>query len=202
VALINWLQRNVYRGETWFDVGAHYGYTTIALAELVGTSGCVYAFEPSLTTAGYLNRTRLLNNLAQVTVVPFGLGGAGDLRIASVPVARGMANHAFGGPQLEAIYIVGFDHLRRSLGWNVIDGVKMDVQGMEFEALAGMSETLADLRPKLVIEFHSGVDRQPILDLLTRVGYRLPATAVDPLISEVDPAYLDDRSYAFEPKPR
>ncbi|PYQ63968.1 MAG: hypothetical protein DMF54_15445 [Acidobacteria bacterium] len=197
--LLTWFRQNVNPGETWLDVGAHYGYTAIALAELVGNSGCVYAFEPSLTTAGHLNQTRLLNSLSQITVVPFGLGDAGDLRIVSVPITRGMANHAFGGQHYEDIFLVGLDNLRTMLGWRDIHGVKIDVQGLELQTLSGMSQTLAERRPKLIIEFHAGVDRRPILDLLTALGYRLPATPVEPLPTEIEPAYANDRSYAFEP---
>jgi hypothetical protein len=34
------------------DIGAHYGYTAIALCKLVGPSRRVFAFEPMLKTAG------------------------------------------------------------------------------------------------------------------------------------------------------
>src|SRR5690242_9117466 len=56
--LIDWFLRNVSPGETWIDVGAHYGYTAIALCRLVGPGGRVVAFEPVLSSAGCLARTR------------------------------------------------------------------------------------------------------------------------------------------------
>src|ERR1700680_4634972 len=76
--LLSWFQLNVKPGETWLDVGAHYGYTAIALAELVGADGRVEAFEPSLATAGSLNPTRALNRFAQIKVGPFALAESGD----------------------------------------------------------------------------------------------------------------------------
>jgi FkbM family methyltransferase len=199
--LLSWFRVKVRLGETWLDVGAHYGYTAIALAELVGADGHVYAFEPSLTTAGYLTRTRALNRLEQITVVPFALAESGDLRIASVAVDRGMANHSFGGPDSEDIYLVGFDQLWRTLGERAVHGVKMDVQGMELQALEGMSGMLTKQRPKLVIEFHAGVTRSPIIELLTKLGYGLPGKPIEPLPNETEAAYHDDRSYSFEPLP-
>lgn len=180
-------------------MGAHYGYTAIGLAELVGKTGRVYAFEPSLTTAGHLNQTRALNGLDQMSVVPFGLDGPGDIRALSVPVDRGMANHDLGGTGSETIYVVGFDHLWGVLGRQPVHGVKIDVQGMELQVLEGMMETLASQRPKLVIEFHRGVDRDRILELLRTAGYRLPAMAIEVLPAGTEVAYHDDQSYAFEP---
>ena len=199
--LLAWFRLNVKPGETWLDVGAHYGYTAIALAEMVGADGRVYAFEPSLTTAGHLNRTRVLNRLEQIKVVPFALAEPGELRIASVAVDRGMANHAFGGSGSEDIYLIGFDQLSKTLGERGVHGVKMDVQGMELQALQGMSAMLTQQRPKLVIEFHAGVGRDTILELLSRVGYRLPGKPIEPLPDETEAAYHDDRSYCFEPLP-
>jgi len=199
--LLAWFRLNVKPGETWLDVGAHYGYTALALAEIVGPAGRVYAFEPSLTTAGCLNRTRALNGLEQIKVVPFALGQPGELRVASVAVDRGMANHTFGGTSSEDIYLVGFDQLWRTLGSGVVHGVKIDVQGMELQALEGMSNTLTHQRPKVVIEFHTGVARTKILDLLKKVGYRLPGQPIEPLANEAEAAYHDDRSYSFEPLP-
>ena len=196
--LLAWFRQQVKPGETWLDVGAHYGYTAIALAELVGHDGLVYAFEPSLTTAGYLNRTRVLNRLDQIKVVPFGLGEPGELRTVSVPVDRGMANHTLGGIVSEEIYLIGFDQLWRTLGERPVHGVKIDVQGGESQALAGMSRTLKQQGPKLIIEFHSGVDRRAFLELLTAVGYRLPGKPIEPLPTETEATYHDDHSYAFD----
>jgi FkbM family methyltransferase len=197
--LLAWFRTSVKPGETWLDVGAHYGYTTIALAELVGANGCVYAFEPSLSTAGHLNRTRLLNRLIQIKVVPFALGEPGDLRVVPVAVNRGMANHALGGMSCEDIYVIGFEQLWSTLGGAQVHGVKIDVQGMELPVLKGMFELLAKQRPKLALEFHAGIDRQPILGLLTGAGYRLPGRPLEPLPAETEAAYHDDRSYVFEP---
>jgi FkbM family methyltransferase len=196
--LLAWFRENVKPGETWLDVGAQYGYTAIALADLVGRAGHVYAFEPSLTTAGCLNQTRVLNGLNQITVVPLGLGTPGGIRSMSVPVDRGMANHAFGGEGTEDIYVIGFDDLWTALGKSHVQGVKIDVQGMELDVLEGMAETLRNQRPKLVIELHSGVDRKQFTDQLRNAGYHLPGIPVDPVPAETEGAYHDDHSYTFE----
>jgi FkbM family methyltransferase len=196
--LLAWFRHNVRRGETWLDVGAHYGYTAIALAELVGGTGHVYAFEPSLTTAGHLNQTRGLNGLDQITVLPFALGEPGELRLTTTQMDRGMANHAFGGSSTENICVVGFDDLWTSLGSPPVHGVKVDVQGMESQVLEGMARTLGEQRPKLVLEFHSGVDRERIVELLRVAGYRKPGIPVDVIPSDTEATYNDDRSYVFE----
>jgi FkbM family methyltransferase len=145
-----------------------------------------------------LNQTRALNGLNQITVVPFGLGTPGGFRLMSVPVDRGMANHAFGGEGTEDIFVIGFGDLWTALGKGPVHGVKIDVQGMESQVLEGMKRTLTEKHPKVIIEFHSGVDRSGILSLMRSLDYRLPATALAPLADETDAAYHDNHSYVFQ----
>ena len=59
--LLDWLAENVKPGETWLDVGAHYGYTAIALSRLVGPTGRVFAFEPTPATFAQLVANVMLN---------------------------------------------------------------------------------------------------------------------------------------------
>lgn len=74
--LIEWFRQHVKSSETWIDIGAHYGYTAIALARLVGEQGRVFACEPILATAACLARTKEINEFSQLTVIPLGLSAS------------------------------------------------------------------------------------------------------------------------------
>ena len=197
--LLEWFARTVKPGETWLDVGAHYGYTMIALAELVGPAGRVFAFEPVLSTAGHLATTRRLNGLAQATVVPFALGAEHKFAVVQTAASRGMATHATADEVGEAMLVVALDFVWVALGGArpEVDGVKIDVQGMEIETLTGMLDLLRNCRPQLVVEVHSGVDRKQLLDVLASAGYTDPGVPIEPLPGETAPLYVDDRSYLF-----
>lgn len=201
--LIAWFAQHVTQGSTWLDVGAHYGYTAIALSRLVGAGGRVFAFEPMRVTADCVDQTRLLNKLGQLTVCPYGLGRPDSMTSVGSPSVRGMADGTTGATehQLETIEVARFDWLWPQIhgGNAAIHGIKIDVQGMELEVLSGMQLALAAQKPKLVIELHHGVDRTALLDLLRSVGYTQAAIAVQPAAGESTPRWLDDRSYAFLP---
>jgi FkbM family methyltransferase len=200
--LLEWFQRRVLRGETWLDIGAHYGYTAIALSRLVGPGGRVVAFEPVLSSAACIARTRQLNGLAQLQVIPLGLSSAPQLEPRRLPTVRGMADSTIvpnGSEQV--ILIASLDCLWPSLcaGSPGIHGIKIDVQGMELDVLRGMRETLGRHQPTLVIEFHTGVNRRSVLDTLAECRYTQPG---EPIASDEDPAqpqYRDNFSYAFGP---
>ena len=202
-ALLDWFERNVGPGETWLDVGAHYGYTAIALSRLVGPRGRVFAFEPELATAGCLARTRQVNHLNQLIVMPLGLGAPDALAVTSLPTVRGMVDRTVSA---EGKHIAAFLTARLDWAWDHlcggqrrIDGIKIDVQGMELETLTGMTGLLREFTPRLVLEVHHGVNRHEILDLLESAGYARLGQAVDVPTggAETNALYLDDRSYSF-----
>ena len=202
-ALLDWLRDRVQPGETWLDIGAHYGYTAFAMARLVGPHGRVFTFEPVAATAGYMDQGRELNGLTQTTVVPLGLGSAETLEIRRLPLTRGMADSTLPrgpGKQVVTVPVARFDWVWPLLhkGDPAIHGVKIDVQGMELEVLAGMQDALRRWRPRLVVELHAGVDRGRLLALLQDIGYSTAAVAVDPIGGERIPLFLDNRSYAFD----
>ena len=189
-------------GETWLDIGAHYGYTAIALSKCVGTTGRVYAFEPSISTAGYLVQTRAKNDLQQLTVVPFGLGGLDDLEILALPFERGMLDSTKDGSDwLETLFVSRLDWLWPKIcGENEnIDGIKIDVQGMEIDVLHGMSSILQKNKPKLIIELHTGVDRDAFLHQIKSAGYSPDAISLIEDEEGTVNRLIDDTSYLFLP---
>ncbi len=195
--LLGWLETNVRNGETWLDVGAHYGYTAIALAERVGSTGRVFAFEPVFATAGNLSTTRLLNHLDWLTVIPLGLDSSTGLCTITVPIERGMAQHSAPADGATQICLVCFDEIWPSLSGRepTIHGIKIDVQGAEHDVVLGMRHYLEEWKPKLVVELHSGVDRVKFVDLLQTLGYSPEGTPVNGGHSGAP--YLDDHSYVF-----
>jgi len=183
-ALVEWLLENVRPGETWLDVGAHYGYTAIAMCERVGKHGRVFAFEPSLATAGCLERTRALNGYDQMTIVPFALTADRNLRIAYFPSIRGMIDSQLKPAEAklsEQAICVSLDSIWATISANNhrINGIKIDVQGMEIETLLGMQHLLREQRPLLVIEVHPNVRRSQMLEILDGAGYDCPPNPIE-----------------------
>ena len=201
--LLNWFHRNVSIGQTWIDVGAHYGYTAIALARLVGPAGRVFAFEPVPVTANCVTCTKELNRLSQLTVVPFGLDSDPAMKTRTLPTARGMADSTIpSGGRGQEISVSSFDSLWPSLcgADSTVHGVKIDVQGMELGVLRGMRQALRRHHPAVIVEFHSGVDRHAVIETLDESGYERLAEPIEPDESHTRPQYRDNCSYAFRAK--
>lgn len=207
--LLQWFCENALPGQTWLDIGAHYGYTALALAKAVGPKGRVFAFEPMLASAGCLAQTRRLNGLAQLVVVPVGLGSTRGVTLSRLPVVRGMVDSTLlvGRPGRsaagweETLLVTCLDELWPTLVGDEteVHGIKLDVQGMELEVVSGMAQLLVRARPRLVVEVHTGVSRPALLELLGVAGYHRPAVPIAPVPGETTPAFHDDQSYVFLP---
>jgi FkbM family methyltransferase len=150
----------------------------------------------------------MLNGLWQITVLPLALGAAGALRPLEVDTARGMADSTLrtgggGKEQVESsrerILAAGLDWLWPQMCGAIdqIDGVKVDVQGMELEVLRGMTSLLGKWKPKLVVEVHSGVERGALLGVIEAAGYVRAGIPIEPVQGEIEPQYVDNHSYAF-----
>lgn len=195
--LMAWFAKNVRPGETWLDLGAHYGYTSLALCRYVGPRGRVFAFEPLLNTAGHLCATRRVNRLSQLTVVPLALADFEEITSLNAPISKAMAQPLAtpaDNAWVEPILCVALDTLWSRLCHTdqSISGIKMDVEGMEAQALRGMTELLHRHRPKLIIEVHKsrGVDLELLAPFLREAGYNPAGKLVGKSLSA-------DASYEF-----
>jgi len=59
------------------DVGANHGVYTVPMADLVGPSGAVWAFEPCQMTFNLLRQTARHNRMANTTVIKAAVGARG-----------------------------------------------------------------------------------------------------------------------------
>ncbi len=195
--LTDWLLANARPGETWLDIGANCGYTSLALSRAVGPEGRVFAFEPALTTAACLEQTARANRLDQLVALPFALSEAPRPVVARFATERGMIDSqlpADGRGPMTAIVAVGLDAIWKSIadGDPVVHGIKIDVQGMELDALRGMRRLLSRYRPKVVLEIHPGVSRADVLALFDSCGYMLDNEPIDDTLG----AFADPQSNA------
>ncbi len=158
-----------------------------------------------VATAGHLGRTPWLNDLTQLTVIPCGLAAPESVELRRLPTVRGMVDSTVDtrGLWTETFLVARLDSLWPSIaaGERRIDGIKVDVQGMEIETVEGMSTLLRAFHPRLVIEVHRGVDRGRLLDWLESLGYARVGLPIDPAPNETTPEYLDDRSYCWSTSP-
>jgi FkbM family methyltransferase len=183
--------RHVRAGAVVFDIGANVGAHTLLLADLVGVTGQVYAFEPVCWAIDKLRRNLHLNPLlvdrvqahqlllthSDTAAVPAGIH-------ASWPLAADPDVH----PTLrarrlttEGAWAITLDSFVAANAISRLDFVKLDVDGHECAVFRGAMNTLRRFRPVIVTELspyvleEGGDSLETLLRQISDLGYRLYA---------------------------
>jgi FkbM family methyltransferase len=174
------LRANLRAGATFVDVGANIGYFTLLASRLVGERGTVLAVEPSQRNLSRLCEHLWINRTSNVMVSATAAGRRHGLAMISFPTynnagAATLRNVSTVQPQRALVSPLDdvFDAQALSP-----DLVKIDVEGYELEALAGMERMLRRCRPVVICELTAsfladlGQSPRDLLAFMESCGYR------------------------------
>jgi FkbM family methyltransferase len=176
-----------------YDLGANVGFYTLLFSRLVARQGVVHAFEPLDRNLQLLNRHVALNGCTNVRIHPVAVGqttrSAAFDPTAGPSMARVVDNFT---PSTITVSMVSLDDFVYMDGHEPPDVVKIDIEGGEADALAGMRRVLADKRPMLLTAVH-GRDRwRDCYQILADAGY----TVCDLMGRRLDPATTEEEIIA------
>jgi FkbM family methyltransferase len=162
-----------------YDIGAHIGFMSLALARLVGPQGKVFAFEPIKENVEILNKVIHCNDLASVIrVVPRALCDRNGsekmiIREASAMHLLKMASDGgnFEGYPTVTVETRTLDTFVLEQAHSVPDLIKIDAEGAEPFVLQGGLLTLQKYSPVLLIEVHGGRNALATWDTLAALNY-------------------------------
>lgn len=163
-------------GDVILDVGASIGYFTILFATWAGPDGRVLAHEPWPSARAYLLHNVGRNRLANVSFDWRALADVDGIGHMSPPTYR-LELGPSTDPAAMDVTAARFDAIVDESGVERLDIVKMDIEGAEGRALAGMLETFRRFRPVLLLEVHPdmlplhGHDVAGIHRFLSDLGY-------------------------------
>lgn len=132
-------------GDVCVDAGAHCGYLTAQLAQLVGVSGFVLAFEPNQRNFIKLLQTK------RGGIEPFFMALWHEAAVLKLVPTLGSATHRIGsfGQPIVARPLDYFNLPR-------LDFLKIDVEGSELQVVQGAEQTINRCRPHMVVETEGG----------------------------------------------
>lgn len=144
-------------GMVVLDVGANVGWYSALLAQRVGETGRVVAFEPLPECRRELKQNLLRNGLAaRVTVLPFGLSDEDGKRAARC-LETGVTLHFEANEEAELceVAVRRLDDVVVEQGLPKVDVIKIDVDGHELQVLRGAQNLLRRDRPVVSLVFGS-----------------------------------------------
>lgn len=153
------IKRLLRPGDTFVDGGANIGYFTLIAAKAVGRTGRVHAFEPQPDNRRRLEEHVAMNGLSDViTIHDVALSdqpGEVTLHTFENPAANHGQSTFFAGTQATRKVTVRTVRLDDYLPAVVPRVIKLDIEGAEPLAIAGMRETLRAHRPAVIVELNA-----------------------------------------------
>lgn len=157
----HWIKRILrsINAPVFYDIGANYGYYTIAMASIAET---VYAFEPTSTTFAVLARNVERNHMTNVTILPLALGEARGVARMTLYSSSGnnsliaRTNDAVAHLEVhgyEEVQTEPLDQLFRERRLAPPSLIKIDTEGSEVSVLRGARELLSTHHPFVVMEY-------------------------------------------------
>ena len=141
-------------GDTALDVGANLGQFTLLASQAVGPAGRVVAVEASPAMADRLRNNVRLNAAANVQVLELAAWDRSETLWldAGEPGNCGMARVAAGKQQdhLTPVRAARLDEALPEAGITAIDVMKIDIEGAELNALAGLSGLIERAPPRAI----------------------------------------------------
>jgi FkbM family methyltransferase len=181
------LSRLVTPSSLVLDIGANIGAHTLHLAQLVGASGRVIAFEPTDFAFRKLCRNLELNPALETRVTPCHcfLTERDEDQVPSTiysswPLARDAglhAQHLGREMRTEAARARSLDSVLTELADRKVGLVKLDVDGFECDVLRGATKLLRETRPIFVMELapyvleEHGTSLEQLLSFFIPNGY-------------------------------
>ena len=198
---INLIRSLVRPGDVVLDIGSNIGFYSRMLSDLAGAAGEVHCFEPDKDNFRHLAET--IGNRTNVTLNNMAVGdytGESELYISH----RLNVDHRTYEPEkYEYVYSIQMiridDYIPHGKKVNFI---KMDIQGGEYKALLGMTNTLGS-NPNIAVltEFapsffkrDAGIEPDAFIDFFINSGFRLFSLKN----KELQPFKLRDASMMFD----
>lgn len=139
-------------GDVVVDVGAGVGWELNLFSRLVGPSGRVLAIEADPDTFQWLQRRQNLNDLPNVSLVQAAIADVpGEVLISSEGFHE--THRLVPGGAGHRVRALTLDDLMTEQGLSRIDFLKMNIEGSERLALAGMEGSAASIR-NLAVSCH------------------------------------------------
>src|SRR6266478_1767473 len=145
-------------GQNVIDIGANYGVYTLPMAQKVGASGHVWAFEPASSTAQYLAQGVAANGFGHVTLEQNAVSsapGSAQLALHLHSELRSIVHGAAPPGGSEKVSVVTLDDCMDQFHWRDIDLIKIDAEGEEANIVKGGRRFFANLAPLVQYELRT-----------------------------------------------
>jgi FkbM family methyltransferase len=213
IRLAKFIIKSLDKGNSFLDVGAHYGYFSLLAASIVGPNGKVRSIEASKSTFNVLSRNvksssnikafniAISNRKEQLDFYEYPLlySEYNSLDADQYDNSRWAKSVTPNVIKIEAVPLDDFIHLH---GFQP-DFIKIDVEGVEDKVVTGMKNLLRSTK-KLIISMEYILDENPksphdkAMAMMVKSGFSLYLISADGTLNSIQPTQL--KSFLYDSK--
>lgn len=180
-----YLLKYLNKGETFIDIGAHFGFYSLLASDIVGQEGRVLSFEPTTSTFNQLSKNITNSNNDNIkiynlaafnlkTEMEFNDYGIIHSSFNSFFANRGEKNLECRKVKVRAVIVDDF--LEENLPGGRINLVKIDAESSEFQVLTGLQNTIQKYHPVIILEvgdfsIRGSKNSRELIELIESYGY-------------------------------
>ena len=158
---------------TIFDIGANKGYYSLLAAKIMKDEGEIFAFEPEPDNYNWIKKSILINGYKSIKlnqIALFNKNGEMELFKAVKSGHHSLVrNKDLGSVTVQTKKLDDFLSEQKI---QLVDLIKIDVEGAEIKVLEGAEKTLAEQNPMLFIDIHN-IDRLKLFKILEKFDYTI-----------------------------
>ena len=174
--------KNLLRpGDYCVDIGAHLGYFAMEMSRLAGKNGQVHAIEPMSKFYDTLRGIADKQNVKNITLYPFAMGGDSDYVEMGIPRVNNVKKFAYARVKQSSTFMefVESEQVKNVYGDQLfqdlprVDFIKCDVEGLEMAVIRSFQGIIQKYHPIILCELGDPLERKNLLDLLGPQTYHL-----------------------------
>jgi len=158
---ISFFRDSIKINDVVIDIGAQIGLMSKLFADIVGSNGKVYAFEPTPKTFDVLKQTLNMNGIEKI-VQPFQEAvaekkGTAMFNVSEIDIDASNSLSALkegGNVRGIEINVTSVDEFVKENSIDKIDFIKIDAEGAEYFVLLGAKNVISHQRPVINLALH------------------------------------------------
>jgi FkbM family methyltransferase len=206
--LSQYFQQILETGDTVVDVGANEGYYSILASKIVGTTGKILAIEPQSRLQNILFRNIELNEAYNVVVHQTTISDSlGSVKLNLTPDTNtgssGILQSTKYRNPTETVPTKRLSDIVKLFNLNTINLLKMDIEGLEYQAVLGDRELFkSNIIKNFALELHptviknDGKDSNKVINFLSECGF-VPIATDDSDIRNIDRTILFKKTTSY-----
>lgn len=185
-------EKSIKEEDIVIDVGANIGEFSLIAAKKVGPKGTVISIEPLKQATNWLKKNFELNNFSNYEIIEKAVGN----QVGEMTLYKKSESSEVGilDPQITekrllvdgTILVDTIDNIISSRNIRIVDMLKIDVEGFEYEVLCGCKESFKEKKiKKIICEIHlsylkkKGVNEETIYSFLKQNGFSFEFIGTD-----------------------